>query len=73
MSSDTKFKLKIGLPLSQLTGITAEMEKEWKISKEIKPERVISWLRRVTQGEELQITKFNELEEPQSDLKQLNK
>jgi hypothetical protein len=61
-SDDTKFKLKVGLPLSQLTGITAEVEKEWKLSKEIKAESVISFLRNVIQREELQITKFNEIE-----------
>jgi hypothetical protein len=64
LSSDTKFKLKVGLPLSQLTGITAEVEKEWKISKEIKADGIISSLRKLLRHEELQVTEFNQLQEP---------
>ena len=63
LSSDWKFKLKAGLPLASLTGITAEVEKEWKISKEIKPDSVISFLRKFLRHKELQETKFNQLEE----------
>lgn len=63
LSSDWKFKLKAGLPLASLTGITTEVEKEWIISKEIKPDSVISFLRKVLRHKELNETKFNELEE----------
>jgi len=72
LSNDTKVKLKFGLPLSQLTGVTFELEKEWKLSKEVKAESVISFLRKVTQREELQITKLNEIETEGSETKPLN-
>jgi len=63
LSSDLKFKLKVGLPLASLTGVTAEVEKEWKISKEINADGIISSLRKALRHEEFQETKFNQLEE----------
>ena len=63
LSSDWKFKLKVGLPLASLTGITAEVEKEWKSSKEIKPDSIISFLRKFLRHEELNQMKLNQLEE----------
>ena len=66
LSSDLKAKIKFGLPMnffiSQLTGVTVEVEKEWKLSEEIEAESVISTLRKLLKHKELQITRFNELE-----------
>lgn len=65
-SSDTKAKIKWTYPLSgvikELTGFSAEIEKEWKRSKEIKPSGIITALRKVIPAHELQQTKFNEIE-----------
>ena len=65
-SSDTKAKIKWTYPLSgiikELTGFSAELEKEWKRSKEIKPSGIIAALRKVIPADELLETKFNEIE-----------
>lgn len=65
-SSDTKAKLKWTYPLSgvikELTGFSFELEKEWKRSKEIKPEGIIAALRKIIPAHELNLTKLNEIE-----------
>jgi len=65
-SSDTKAKIKWTYPLSgvikELTGFSFELEQEFKRSKEIKPERIISTLRKIIPAHELQQTNFNEIE-----------
>ena len=65
-SSDTKAKIKWTYPLSgiikELTGFSFELEQEWKRSKEIKPEWFLGTLRKIIPANELQQTKFNEIE-----------
>lgn len=65
-SSDTKAKIKWTYPLSgvikELTGISFELEKEWKRSEEIKPEGIIAALRKIIPAHELNLTKLNEIE-----------
>ncbi len=65
-SSDTKAKIKWTYPLSgiikELTGFSFELEQEWKRSKEIKPEWFLGKLRKIIPANELQQTKFNEIE-----------
>ena len=64
--SDTKAKIKWTYPLSgiikELTGFSFELEQEWKRSKEIKPEWFLGTLRKIIPANELQQTKFNEIE-----------
>jgi len=75
-SSDTKAKIKWTYPLSgiikELTGFSFELEQEYKRSKEIEPERIISILRKVTPAHELQQTNFNEIETTGNSPKALN-
>lgn len=75
-SNDTKAKFKWTYPLSgiikELTGFSFELEHEFKRSKEIKPERIISILRKITPAHELQQTKFNEIETTGNNPKALN-
>lgn len=76
-SSDTKAKIKWTYPLSgvikELTGFSFELEKEWKRSKEIKPDLLISTLRKLIPAHELQETNFNEIETIVNKPKALNK
>jgi hypothetical protein len=75
-SNDTKAKIKWTYPLSgiikELTGFSFELEQEFKRSKEIKPERIISILRKIIPAHELQQTKFNEIETTGNNPKALN-
>lgn len=65
-SNDTKAKLKWTYPLSgiikEVTGLSFDIEKEWKMSKEITPEGIIGVLRKVIPAHELHLTGFNEIE-----------
>lgn len=65
LSNDWKAKVKLAVPfnwfISQATGLSFELEKELKVSQEINPERVISFLRKVIPTYELQQTEFNEI------------
>jgi hypothetical protein len=76
-SSDTKAKIKWTYPLSgiikELTGFSFELEQEFKRSKEIKPERIISILRKIIPAHEFQQTNFNEIETIVNKPKALNK
>lgn len=75
-SNDTKAKIKWTYPLSgiikELTGFSFELEKEWKRSKEIKPDWVINGLRKIIPAHELQQTNFNKIETTGNNPKALN-
>jgi hypothetical protein len=75
-SNDTKAKIKWTYPLSgiikELTGFSFELEQEFNRSKEIKPERIISILRKIIPAHELQLTNFNEIETTGNNPKALN-
>ncbi|MCD9188771.1 MAG: ADP-ribosylation factor-like protein [Pyrinomonadaceae bacterium] len=62
-SSDTKLKLKVGLPFACLTGIDASIEHEFKMSKEIKADGVIWFLRKVLGHDDLQTISPEQLED----------
>ena len=51
VSNDWKAKVRLGVPLIKYLGIDLSIEKEWKISKNSKPENVIKGLRKFLYGQ----------------------